>query len=495
MSSQVFFNRPSFILVILLIAGLIFSYNLTGWLIEDDEGIYEYIAWRISEGDILYRDVLSQKPPLILYLGAIIFKVVGYSVFALRFASVLMALGTALIIYIIGFRLHNHPTGLIAAILFLLNPIIVWQARYYRPDIYLLFFTYTSLFFFWYSWQHHRYRLAILSGTLFGLAALSKLTGPFMIIPLAFFYVWAIRPNSQIIRSRLDRHILLWIIGLSIPVIIILTYEAYGGGFISQTFGYQIQSSRQLSIYNMLLQNARQILIFLIYNLFLTLPALVYFKIYKPLRSPNSGHILLSTAILALLPFLIITRDIWLRHFILVLPALILMAAAVIVHLADIFSRSKLIIFTWILAVIIVFWLPLYYYPDPRAIITSKETDTVKLVQLITRQTDSSDYIFSDYAALNFHARRLGPPRLTSMISSQSTPSGQISAADIVNQLEKYQVKLVLKHIKGGSIKPHHLTNLKNPQVLTNYLEKQYQMTGTQDRAGQIFAIYQRRLE
>ncbi|HQZ72005.1 MAG TPA: hypothetical protein PK826_11855, partial [Anaerolineae bacterium] len=48
---------------------LFYAWRLTGFLVNDDEGSYLYAAWRISRGELPYRDFLTPQLPGFLLPG------------------------------------------------------------------------------------------------------------------------------------------------------------------------------------------------------------------------------------------------------------------------------------------------------------------------------------------------------------------------------------------------------------------------------------------
>jgi hypothetical protein len=57
------------LLGIILVGSLVIRFPLLSVPLERDEGEYAYIAWRMSHGEIPYRDNFDQKPPGIFFLG------------------------------------------------------------------------------------------------------------------------------------------------------------------------------------------------------------------------------------------------------------------------------------------------------------------------------------------------------------------------------------------------------------------------------------------
>jgi 4-amino-4-deoxy-L-arabinose transferase-like glycosyltransferase len=81
--------------------------------LERDEGEYAYVAWRMLEGEVPYRDAFDQKPPgvFLAYLGA--FSLLGRSTEAIHLFAHLWNAGTAALLFLLLRRLAG---GLAAAL-------------------------------------------------------------------------------------------------------------------------------------------------------------------------------------------------------------------------------------------------------------------------------------------------------------------------------------------------------------------------------------------
>ena len=85
----------------------------------DDEAVYSVVANEIVDGGRPYIDAIERKPPLLFWTYAAIFQVAGkYNWVALHTVALLWTLGTMAGLYVIGRRLFNRETGLIAALLY-----------------------------------------------------------------------------------------------------------------------------------------------------------------------------------------------------------------------------------------------------------------------------------------------------------------------------------------------------------------------------------------
>lgn len=118
--------------------------------------------------------------------------------------------------------------------------------------------------------------------------------------------------------------------------------------------------------------------------------------------------------------------------------------------------------------------------------ISRYDEGTRNLVNYINEHSNPEDYIFSDYAGINYYSQRPCPPRLVD-VSEAMTKSGQITSKDIEKECEKYNVKIILVDIGSSA---HHLKNLIDYSKFKDYLKKKYIFRGTIKREFQVFEIY-----
>lgn len=87
--------------------------------LERDEGGYAYIAWRMEQGEIPYKDIYDNKPPGIYFLYFIILKFFGSTAKAIHLFMCWWVVLEVLLLYKLSADLFNNKTiGLIAAAIF-----------------------------------------------------------------------------------------------------------------------------------------------------------------------------------------------------------------------------------------------------------------------------------------------------------------------------------------------------------------------------------------
>jgi hypothetical protein len=117
------------------------------------------------------------------------------------------------------------------------------------------------------------------------------------------------------------------------------------------------------------------------------------------------------------------------------------------------------------------------------------DRDTRTLAAVVQSNTSPADYVFGDDPGINFLAGRICPPRLVD-VSGAMTVSGQITAADIRVECDRYAVKMIL--VERGSA-AHHLKNLKDYERFQAYLDSAYELVGTLPREFLQVDLYKRK--
>jgi 4-amino-4-deoxy-L-arabinose transferase-like glycosyltransferase len=88
--------------------------------LDCDEAAYAYIGHRILKGDVLYRDLTENKPPLGYWIYAIAIGIGGYNELSIRLMPIPFFLGTMAIVWGVALRLGGRGSALLAAGLYLI---------------------------------------------------------------------------------------------------------------------------------------------------------------------------------------------------------------------------------------------------------------------------------------------------------------------------------------------------------------------------------------
>lgn len=183
--------------------------------LNPDEGLFLYIGREMAKGKMLYRDVMTNKPPMAYLLTFAIYKL-GFKRRAIEAARVInsaIICITSLAIYFLVAKLLNPQVGLLAAIIWgitITNPI--WNTVCLMSDNLVSLFTILSLLSAIY------YKNSLLTGTLFGLALVSKQN--------AIFNLSAFIPSFC---TRTLQSTFTFLLGVGIPPLITFAYFQHLG--------------------------------------------------------------------------------------------------------------------------------------------------------------------------------------------------------------------------------------------------------------------------
>ncbi|MEK6529937.1 MAG: glycosyltransferase family 39 protein, partial [candidate division NC10 bacterium] len=179
-----------------LVAAVLFFMSLgQAPFVDPSEGMHAEIAREMGlRGDwvtphfngVRYFD----KPPLLYWLQAAAFRVVGPSEWAARFWSALAALGVALLTARLGIVLGSPRLGLIAGLVVAANLELFLFARYVKPDLLFIFLILVAFTGFILAYRGAGRGALLFTYAALGLAVLAKdilgAVGPALAIALFF---------------------------------------------------------------------------------------------------------------------------------------------------------------------------------------------------------------------------------------------------------------------------------------------------------------------
>jgi len=487
-------RRPLSVLspaALVLLALFMGFYNLGGDLMNDDEGTYLYSSWRVSLGDVPYRDFFVSQAPASFYLGAAVFKIFGTTVPAARALSFLLILGTACLIIRAARKFFHFSASLayLAAAVFLFTKHIYFLGRMFMPDSAMLFFSTVALYFALKSeagdGQGKRPPAAFLFGAFAGLATLAKLNAVLLLGGYLSFllYLWLRSRGKEDSGPQVPRKAaaaiggFLLTFGLAYALFIIFVPGTYHA-----TLGFHLAKEKiPLSQYAALpFVRLAQFIGNHDYGLIpLAIAGLFASPVFK-----DKKRALLFFMTLAVLVQVLIPGTFFLRYIVFAFVPLAFFFGD---GLAWIGSGKKLKYFLVPAAAVLVLLSlgPTFNLKKLRAF----DQDTRALAAFVQDNTADGDYIFGDDPGINFLARRPCPPGLVD-VSGAMTRSGQVTAADIRSACESHSVKLILVETSGPA---HHLKNLKDYPAFQAYLDEKFAMAGTMPRQFLGVDVYRRK--
>lgn len=158
----------------------------------DDEVVYGVVAQTIVDGGAPYVSAVERKPPLLFYVYAAVLRTFGSSNWrALHLVEVAWILATMAGLFVVGRRLFDESTGLIAALLYsIFQAWSYWNNLAFNGEV-LMNLPIVWAYVFAFSRQDSRriFNLFV-AGALLAVAFLLKQPAAIALVPLARYVVW-----------------------------------------------------------------------------------------------------------------------------------------------------------------------------------------------------------------------------------------------------------------------------------------------------------------
>jgi 4-amino-4-deoxy-L-arabinose transferase-like glycosyltransferase len=190
--------------------------------LDCDEAAYAYIGHRLVQGDVMYRDLTENKPPLGYWLYGLAIALGGYNELTIRLLPIPAVLATIGLIWWIGGRLGGPLAACLAAGLYVVlgtDPYLFGNGS--NMEHFMNLFSVASLALVILAWERNRWWPMVATGGCLGAAALVKQVA---ILPAVVYLVaiLAYRPKSLVSpaspwRSRLHD---LFGLGLGVTVVV-----------------------------------------------------------------------------------------------------------------------------------------------------------------------------------------------------------------------------------------------------------------------------------
>jgi len=208
---------------LLALAAVLFFVNTWGYdLWPPDEPRFGQVAREMMQsGDYLAPHVNGQpykeKPPLLFWaIAAVSWPFGDVSEFSARAPSVLAALLTVLLTYVLAARLYDRATAALSAIVLMTMALFWWEARSVRCDMILTACMTGALVAFhaWHVKRHFGALVAFYAAIAAGLYAKGPAAVVFPLLLIVTFY-W---------RQTADRRRLHWVVGLLAAGLLVLAW-------------------------------------------------------------------------------------------------------------------------------------------------------------------------------------------------------------------------------------------------------------------------------
>lgn len=503
------------IITLLLLGGAYYADRLLRWLAYDDEGGYLYAAWRISLGELPYRDFLTPQLPAFLYPGALILALTGNSVLAARLAMTLLVLATTLLTYLTVRRLWGVRPALLATLLLLVQSESYWAARFFRPEAPMLFWAALGVYLFVRSYSGRRRLLPplpvlgervrgegspapsvrgeglllALSGAALGLAMMSKLFGALPLAGVGLFLL----AEFLTTRDWRDAARIGLTVGLpfvAIVAVILGTFVALTPETLGAVLGHHLRQGQGMPATQVIAKALG-----LYWDYVRHQPAYVALGLggaLLTLRGERGVARVYAWQLPTALAFLVLTRDLQARHLTYLVPALAALGGLAADRLwaalaARLPRRWSSVAATAATAAVVA--LALWPHVAKNALVASWRDDTTpEWVAYIQARTAPDDVVVSDYPGINFYAQRR-TTRLAAGISEGAASSGQIMGSDIIAEIEASRAPIVLFNIAHGG---HQFVNLRDHPALREYLLQHYYLSERRRYDTRLMEVYSR---
>ncbi len=213
-------SRAQLIVAGVLTAIFVFSLSHIRDSNSPDDGVYVTAGWRVSMGDALYRDAVTNHPPLMNWLIGGVMRVAGPSLTVVRAAFLVSYLLSLVLLYLLVRRLHSERAAALAVLFFGLDPfMLVIAPRLTVMLAWVVMLWIPAIYFYVRGDQDAKLRWIFLGGIFGGLAIMMKQVGLF-IVPMMAWYEICIGAGTPI-GARI-RRFAIFVLGVIAPVAVML---------------------------------------------------------------------------------------------------------------------------------------------------------------------------------------------------------------------------------------------------------------------------------
>ncbi len=185
-----------------------------------DPGYHDEWAWQLARGVWEGQGPFFRAPLYPLFLG-LVYSLFGHDFIAPRLIQAILGSGSCVLIYLIGVRLFNTRTGLIAALMMAMYGTLIYFDNELLIPVLFIFLILVFFQFFLMALDQGRHRILFSAacGLCLGLAAITR---PNILVILPAL-IWAVLPISKINFPR--RALLVLLLTALIPVFIVTGYN------------------------------------------------------------------------------------------------------------------------------------------------------------------------------------------------------------------------------------------------------------------------------
>jgi len=469
---------------VLALAAWLYLHRLDVWLIDDDEEGYLYAAWRISQGALPYQDFLTPQLPAFLFPGAAVVRLFGNDPWPMRAWSAALTLAAGGATYATGRRLFGPVAGVVALGLLLAIDDVFAIARVFRPESMMLALGAVGLYVFVRADEDGRRGGYAVASLCFGAALLAKLFG---ILPWLATLAFVIGEALGGVRGR--RGAIADLLALGLPGALLV--GAVMGGFLWLTpetytavLGHHLMQGRELTRWQVIVKNIE--FYWRTLNWHAALIAALPLGILAARRlAPRRGW-LVVWQLPTILAFLVLSRQLWARHLVYLLPATALIFGAGVAWVVRALGSERRM--AAVVAATLAGMVAGPHLLEDIGAWEREEIGTARLAALVRALAPPGTQVLADYPGVGFYAGRT-TTYSGAGLSEGATESGQITGAKLLSEMRAGDVAVVLidQYSQGG-----HLVDLRDYDAFEAALARDYAPLGKFYRQYQPHAVYAR---
>ncbi len=499
------------VIILLVASAFYYTHNMANWRGFDDEGGYLYAAWRISLGEMPYRDFLTPQLPLFLYPGALVLGLTDLSLAAVQWSMTLYTLGALLLTYLTARRIWGLVPALLAMPLLLLSGDMFWAARFFRPEAPMLFWAALGLYLVAVGYPQRRRVPLMGAGVALGLSMMSKLFGALPMAGVGLFLL------VRGLRTRQWRDMASTGLTIGLPFLLVVGaftffFQMATGEFIASVLGHHLRQGRGTPWRGVVSEA------FGLYRAYI-----IEQPVYVMLAGLGVAWLLWPRGVLddteaiaqlylwqlpTMVVFFLMTRSLQGRHLTYLSPSMGALGGLGLYGLWQLDARRLSGVprrvhhqlslkhsalstrhITGVLALVVLIVAATRPHVRANALVMEWGNCGVdQWVNYIQAHVAPDEYLLSDYPALNFFSRRAAPP-IAAGISEGAAGSGQIRGEQLIQEIETYDISMVLINVAHGA---HQFVNLQDYPLFKSYVQRHFILAERRKFDYRLIEIYAR---
>jgi len=195
-------------------------WNISSFGLFYDEAIFAYVASDILRGKIIYLEIVDNKMPYFYFTIAFSFFLFGKSIIYPRLLTAFLSTFTLVLVYFIGKELYDKKVGILAAGMYVLDPLSIYWSRYTMTEPYVTFFSTIAIFAYVLSRNRKKTGYIFLAGLFAGVSFFMKQLGilTFLMIIVCIF-IDSFRKEIRNKKKIIIKQVLISLLGITVAML------------------------------------------------------------------------------------------------------------------------------------------------------------------------------------------------------------------------------------------------------------------------------------